>query len=115
MDNLIEHVLESHHIVRTPLKGKVHDPQHNDNKMLDFDLLIWQLFKFLFYDLQFSIEDQSTDLSRRVFRQALNISLLQEFLNKMYHNLYSFLALNELPKRMFLLLSFLLFFQSKLF
>lgn len=115
MDYLIEHVLESHHVVRAFLKWKVHDPQHNDDEMLYFDLLIRQLFKLLFNDLQLSIEDQSTDLRGRVFRQVLNISLLQEFLNKTYHDLYSFLALNQLPKRKLLLLSFLLLFQPKLF
>lgn len=62
MDYLIKHILESHHIVRTFLEWKVHDPEHNDDEMLYFNLLIRQFFKFLFDDLQLSIEDQSTDL-----------------------------------------------------
>ena len=112
--DLVEHVLEAHHVVGAFFKGEVHDPQHNDYEMLDFDLLVWQFFKLLLNDLQLSIEDQSTDLGRRVFRQVLNVSLLQEFLNKTYDDFYPFLLLNEVPKRMLLLLGFLLFFQPEL-
>lgn len=106
MDYLIKHILESHHIVRAFLKWEVHDPQHNDDEMLYFGFLIRQLFKFLFDDLQLSIEDQSTDLRGRVFRQVLNIPLLQEFLNKTYYDLYSFLTLYQLPEGKPLVLSF---------
>lgn len=114
VDDLIEHILESHHIVRAFLEGEVHDLQHNNDKMLYLDFLIWHFLKLLFYDLQLAVEHQSTDLRGGVFRQVLDISLLQEFFNKAYHDLNPFFALNEVAKGVSLLFSFLLLLQSKL-